>query len=63
MATGTQPQRGLTFEDLWAALMELGDSQKESKVEHDRMIAETQESQKETARIVKELGKQMGGLA
>jgi hypothetical protein len=31
-----QPQMGLTFEKVWAALME-------SKAEHDRMIAETRE--------------------
>jgi hypothetical protein len=35
-----QPQRGLTFDDVWAALMELRDSQAEAKAEHDRMIAE-----------------------
>jgi hypothetical protein len=41
-----QPQRGLTFEDVWAALMEDRERQKEadrqfqaSKAEHDRMIA------------------------
>ncbi|MDR3283869.1 MAG: hypothetical protein LBS97_01675 [Treponema sp.] len=79
MTAGTQmrqPQMGLTFEDVWAAMME-------SRAEHDRMIAETDKKFQETERLfketrefqkevsaqqkktdqqIKDLGKQMGGL-
>jgi hypothetical protein len=71
-----QPQMGLTFEDVWAMfqatdkkfqetdrqIKETSEQMKESKAEHDRMIAEMRESRKETARFIKDLGKQMGGL-
>jgi hypothetical protein len=53
---------GLTFQDVWAAMME-------SRAEHDRMIAETDKKiqenaaqQKKTDQLIKDLGKQMGGL-
>ncbi|GHT71893.1 hypothetical protein FACS1894110_25690 [Spirochaetia bacterium] len=46
-----QPQRGLTFDDVWAALMETRAHQEETALEL-----------KETGRLVKELTKNMGGL-
>ncbi|MDR2028564.1 MAG: hypothetical protein LBP93_03390 [Treponema sp.] len=60
MENGTQirePQRGLTFEDVWAALMELRESMKETDLkmkETDRQMKETDRQIKETDRIVKE---------
>jgi hypothetical protein len=75
-----QPQMGLTFQDVWAAMMETREQMKEtdkkfqamsqetdkkfqeSKAEHDRMIAETDRIIKENAALIKDLGKQMGGL-
>jgi hypothetical protein len=42
---------GLTFENVWAAMMET-----------DRLIKETEESQKETTAQIKALGKQTGDL-
>ena len=57
--------RGLSFENVWAALMEL----KESQAETNRQIDKLKESQadtdriiKKTGRIVKENGRQIGGL-
>jgi hypothetical protein len=51
-----QPQMGLNFEQVWAALME-------SRREFDRRMQETdrliKESQQETARLIKENAKQM----
>jgi hypothetical protein len=68
--------KGLTFEKVWAMFQETDKKMQESKVEHDRMIAEMRESQKETGRKIqeaaeeikktgaqiKDLGRQMGGL-
>ena len=50
-ARSTEPQRGLTFDDVWAALMENREQMKETDL---RL--------KEAERIVKENGKQIGGL-
>jgi len=47
-----EPQRGLTFDDVWASLMELRESQKET----DRQM-------KETYRQIGELGNRFGELA
>jgi hypothetical protein len=51
-----EPQRGLTFEDVWAAIMELRESTKET----ERII---KESSKETDRKIGELGNRFGELA
>jgi hypothetical protein len=48
----TEPQRGLTFEDVWAALMET-----------DRLQKETAQAMKETNRKIGELGNRFGELA
>ena len=54
-----EPQMGLTFEKVWAALMELRESQRESQQETERLM---REAQQETARVVKETSKSVGGL-
>ena len=54
--------RGITFEQVWAALMEdrkRMDELKESQQETGRQLKEIQE---ETGRFIKELGRQMGDL-
>ncbi|MDR0764179.1 MAG: hypothetical protein LBE65_01120 [Synergistaceae bacterium] len=60
-----EPQMGLTFEKVWAALMELREESKET----GRLIREMREESKETDRrlretdrLVKETGKSIGGL-
>jgi predicted AAA+ superfamily ATPase len=75
MTAGTQkrqPQKGLTFEDVWAMFQETDKELKET----GRLIKETRESQKETAKQfqenakqqketalqIKELGKQIGDV-
>jgi hypothetical protein len=45
-----EPQRGLTFEDVWAAIMELRESSKETA----RIVKENALQMKETERIIKE---------
>ena len=57
MAANTIPDytRGLTFEDVWAALME-------TRENIDRMARETREQQKETDRIIGKLGNRFGEL-
>ena len=50
--------RGLTFEQVWAALMENREQMKET----DRIVQETSLQMKETDRRMKELQEQMGGL-
>jgi hypothetical protein len=53
-----QPQRGLTFEDVWAMFQETDKKFQET----DRLSKETKEFQKEVTQQIKELGKQMGNL-
>jgi hypothetical protein len=60
-----EPQMGLTFEKVWAALMELREESKDT----DRLIRELREESKdtdrrlkETDRLVKETSKSIGGL-
>ncbi|MDR2398430.1 MAG: hypothetical protein LBD74_06695 [Spirochaetaceae bacterium] len=61
-----EPRRDLSFQDVWAALMELRESQKET----DRQLKETsreverisQEVEK-TSRIVRELSTEVGGIS
>jgi hypothetical protein len=56
--TGEQPAKpvkGLTFEDVWAALMELRNSQQET----DKQMKKTDRQMKETGRQIKELKKNM----
>ena len=57
----TQPTypRGLDFEQVWAALMEDREQQKERHREIDRIMKENAIQQKETDRIVKENARQM----
>jgi hypothetical protein len=50
---------GLTFDKVWASLIELRESQKESHQEIDRMLKETVEQMKETDRRMKETDKQI----
>ncbi|MDR3115612.1 MAG: hypothetical protein LBU25_08830 [Treponema sp.] len=47
---------GLTFEKVWAALMELRESQKESHQEIDRILRETAEQMQETDRQIQGMG-------
>jgi hypothetical protein len=61
-----EPRRGLTFDDVWAALMELRKSQQETDrqmKETDRKMQETDRKLKETGRIVGELGNKFGELS
>jgi hypothetical protein len=60
-----EPQMGLTFEKVWAALMELREESKETDQrlkETDRLIRELREESKETGRLVRETSKSVGGL-
>ena len=56
MQTQIDYPRGITFEQVWAALMENREQMKET----DRIVKENAISQKETDRIVKEIGKRLG---
>ena len=72
MATATQarqPEKGLTFEDVWAAMLEtekrFQETDKrfqESRAEHDRMIAETNKAIKEMSARVDRVTQNVGGL-
>ncbi|MDR0585424.1 MAG: hypothetical protein LBG57_13910 [Treponema sp.] len=53
-----QPQRGLTFEDVWAAMMETDRRFKET----DRRFKETERRFKETERLIDKIGKQIGDV-
>jgi hypothetical protein len=57
--TTIQPQMGLTFEQVWAALMETERLLKESGAETDRRMKETDQQMKETDRRMKETERQM----
>jgi DNA gyrase/topoisomerase IV subunit A len=60
MATTTQePQMGLTFEQVWAALMETRARQEETAREMAREMKETREAIKETREAIKETDRQM----
>jgi hypothetical protein len=74
MATTKRIGEGLTFEKVWAALMEDREQLKERQKETDRLIQENaerqketdrqmKEQQKETDRQMKETGKRIGELA
>jgi hypothetical protein len=61
--------RGITFEQVWAALMEgekktdrLHEENNRRHEENNRIIQEMKEQRKETDRIMKDLSLQMGGL-
>jgi RecB family endonuclease NucS len=66
-----EPQMGLTFEKVWASLMELREESRDTDrrlKDTDRLIRELRESQqetdrlvKETDRLVKETSKSLGG--
>jgi hypothetical protein len=72
-----EPQRGLSFEDVWAALMELKEYQKEtsrelkettqrlqeSHEETDRQLKKTSREVEKTIRAVRELSKEVGGIS
>ncbi|MDR0628110.1 MAG: DUF3782 domain-containing protein [Treponema sp.] len=58
MAELIQPQMGLNFEQVWAALMEDRQQMKET----DRQMKETDRQMKETDRQMKALQKSMGNL-
>ncbi|MDR3172724.1 MAG: hypothetical protein LBU19_00610 [Treponema sp.] len=73
MAQVQEPRRDLTFQDVWAALMELRESQKEtdrlfreSREESDRELRklqkETADQMKETDRKISRLGSRIGDL-
>jgi gas vesicle protein len=56
-----QPVRGLTFEDVWAAILEIGELIKDTgraMKETDRRLKETDREVKETARVVREISKE-----
>ncbi|MDR2393637.1 MAG: hypothetical protein LBD93_05745 [Treponema sp.] len=64
-----EPRMGLNFEQVWAALMELRESQKESdrllkesRADFDRCMQETNKQMQETDKEIKELSKNIGGL-
>jgi hypothetical protein len=54
--------RGITFEQVWAALMEDREKNNRRHEENDRIIQKMQEQREETDRIMKDLSVQMGGL-
>jgi hypothetical protein len=57
-----EPQMGLTFEKVWAALMEMREESKETDQrlkETDRLIRELRESQQETARVIEETSREL----
>jgi hypothetical protein len=69
MAQTHEPQQNLSFNDVWSALMELRESQKEtdrlfreSQKETDRKMKETAEQMKETDRKISRLGSRIGDL-
>ncbi|MCL1927769.1 MAG: hypothetical protein FWG07_03115 [Treponema sp.] len=58
-----KPRKGLTFEDVWAALMETRKHQEETARqmrETDREVKETARQMKETDRIIKETNRKFG---
>jgi predicted nucleic acid-binding Zn-ribbon protein len=59
MATTERIGEGLTFEKVWAALMEDRELQKENAKEHDRLMKDLAERQKETDKQIKETDKQI----
>ena len=75
-AQAREPQMGLTFEKVWAALMELRESQRETERllresqqetdrlmrETDRKMQETDRKMQETAQVVRETNQSIGGL-
>jgi predicted AAA+ superfamily ATPase len=56
MAEQITPRRGLTFDDVWAVIMELRETQKET----DRLIKETAQQMKETDRKMQETDRRLG---
>ena len=50
--------KGITFEQVWAALLKTDRQMKET----DRRLKETEQIVQETSRLVKETSQQMGGL-
>jgi hypothetical protein len=65
MTQAREPQRGLTFEDVWAAMMETDKKFKETDrqlQELTRKFAETDRQIKETDRQIKKTDKQIGEL-
>jgi uncharacterized coiled-coil protein SlyX len=63
--TTRQPQRGLTFDDVWAAMMETERRFQETDrrfQETDRMIKENAQQMKETDRKIDRIGKQIGDV-
>ncbi|MDR1249493.1 MAG: hypothetical protein LBK63_09350 [Treponema sp.] len=59
MATTERIGEGLTFEKVWAALMEDREQMKERQKEIDRLIKATDRQMKETDKQMKETGRQM----
>jgi hypothetical protein len=55
-----QPMRGLTFEDVWAAMMETDRRMQELSAESDRRMKETEKLIEATARQMKETDKKFG---
>jgi hypothetical protein len=65
-----EPQRGLSFEDVWAALMEMKEYQKETDLrlqksheETERQIAKTDRQIEKTIQAIRELSKEVGGIS
>ena len=54
-----QPQRGLTFEDVWAALMEDRKQMEQSRLEFDRRMAESRQQMEESRKRMEENNRQM----
>jgi hypothetical protein len=59
MAEIRQPQMGLNFEQVWAALMESRQQMKETQQETDRLIRELRDDTKETDRQMKETDREL----
>jgi hypothetical protein len=64
METNTyEPQRGLTFDDVWAALMETRKLQEENAREVKEYIREMKESARRLDKVMGDLGNRFGELA
>ena len=61
----SEAAKGLTFEDVWAALMETREQMKETRQqieETNKQIEETNKQMKETDKKIREMSKNLGGL-
>jgi hypothetical protein len=63
MSDTYRPQRGLTFDDVWAAIMEDRKNLEEMEKKQDRMLQKTDRMMRETGKMMKETDKKIGYLS